>query len=136
MKRLFKLSVIMLLAILITACDKTTTESSYLDVDYSDFVGQFIEEVEEQLDMPSDDYYVYYYGPGCSACIEIKPEVLDRFYRAKNTTIYFVTVYNELDLNPDTGVTATPTVIRVVNGQVAEFYEGVSEIRSILNQIT
>jgi hypothetical protein len=126
----------MLLAILITACDKTTTESSYLDVDYSDFVGQFIEEVEEQLDMPSDDYYVYYYGPGCSACIEIKPEVLDRFYRAKNTTIYFVTVYNELDLNPDTGVTATPTVIRVVNGQVAEFYEGVSEIRSILNQIT
>ena len=135
LKKLIKFAAIFLLLLVITACDQTT-ETEYLNVDYSDFVGQFIEDVEEQLQMPSDDYYVYYYGPGCSACIEIKPEVLDRFYRAKNTTIYFVTVYSELDLNLDSGVTATPTIIRVINGQVDEFYEGISEIRSMLNQIT
>lgn len=135
MKRLIKLSLITLLMIVITACDKTT-ESTYLDVDYTDFVGQFIEDVDDQLNMPSDDYYVYYYGPGCSACIILKPEILDRFYRARETTIYLVTVYNELDLNPDTGVTHTPSIIRVTNGVVAEFYEGNTDIRSMLNQIT
>lgn len=135
LKRIIKFAVLFLLAFAITACDKTT-EPQYLDVDYSDFIGQFIEEVDEQLEMPYDDYYVYYYGPNCSACIEIKPEVLDQFYRAKNTVIYFVTVYSELDINPDSGVTHTPTVIRVTNNNVSEFHEGISPIRAILNQIT
>lgn len=135
MKRLIKYVVIILLAVAITACDETT-ETQYLDVDYSDFVGQFIDDVDDQLEMPYDDYYVYYYGPSCSACIEIKPEVLDRFYRAKNTTIFFVTVYSELDINPDSGVTHTPTVIRVTNNAVSEFHEGITPIRAMLNQIT
>lgn len=117
------------------ACSETTTTSAYLDLDYSDFNGQFIEFTDEQLSMPETDYYVYYYGPNCGACNEIKPILLDTLYRAKSTTIYFVTVFSINDLHPDSGVNGTPTIIRVTDNQVEEFYEGATSILGMLDQI-
>ena len=108
----------------------------YLDFDDVDFTGQFITDVENQLNMPESDYYVYYYGPRCSACEMIKPQALDKFYRAKETTIYFVTVLGFEDINETSGVKGTPTIIRVVDNEVVEFYEGVTKIQSMLDDIT
>ena len=137
MKKIFKLLIILTFILIIYGCDKTTTTTiSYLDVDYSDFVGQFIEEAEEQLSMPEEVYYIYYYGPRCTACDIIKPEVLDTFYRAKQTTIYLVAVLDEFDINEDSGVTHTPTIIKVENNEVTDFYEGITNIREMLNEIT
>ena len=137
LKRLIKISLVFLLGLLLYACDQTTeTTVSYLDLDYGDFTGQFITEVDNQLNMPESDYYVYYYGPRCSACEIVKPQALDKFYRAKETTIYFVTVLSINDINSDTGVRATPTIIRVTDNEVVEFYAGVTQIQSMLDDIT
>lgn len=136
MKRIISFAVVLLLGLLLFACEETTTTVSYLNVDYSDFTGQFIIDTEDQLNMPETDYYVYYYGPRCSACEIVKPQVLDTFYRAKESTIYLVTVLSPGDINTGTGVKATPTIIRVVDNEVVEFYEGVSQIQSMLDDIS
>jgi hypothetical protein len=137
LKRVIKISLIFLLGLLFVACDQTTeTTVSYLDLDYGDFPGQFITEVDNQLNMSETDYYVYYYGPRCSACEIIKPQALDKFYRAKETTIYFVTVMSLNDIDENSGVKATPTIIRVVDNEVVEFYAGVSQIQAMLDDIT
>lgn len=135
MNKIIKVLVILPLTLLLFACGMTSTTSEYLDLDYSDFNGQFIEVTGEQLSMPETDYYIYYYGPSCGACNEIKPILLDRLYRAKSTTIYFVTVFSINDLHPDSGVNGTPTIIRVTDNQVAEFYEGATSILGMLDQI-
>jgi len=132
-----KINILLILPLifLLFACAPTTTTSEYLDLDYSDFSGQFIEITDEQLSMPYNDYYIYYYGPNCGACNEIKPILLDTLYRAKSTTIYFVTVFSINDLHPDSGVKGTPTIIRVTDNEVSEFYEGATNILAMLDQI-
>ena len=136
LNKIIKLFLTSFLFILLVACSTATTNKTYLDVDYDDFVGQFIETPEEQLNMPQDDYYIYYYGPYCGGCNYIKAELLDTLYRAKNTTIYFVTVTNISDISESSGVNGTPTIIRVTNNEVSEFYEGSESILSMLDQIT
>ncbi len=121
--------------IILVGCSTATTDKTYLDVDYDDFEGQFILLPEDQLNMPQDDYYIYYYGPYCGACINIKAELLDTLYRAKNTTIYFVTVTDVTHISEDSGVNGTPTIIRVTDNEVSEFYEGADSILSMLDQI-
>lgn len=135
LKKVFKLFLILAFSLTVYSCDKTTTTRSYLDVDYSDFVGQFIEDAEEQLNMPENDYYIYYYGPDCYACETVKAEVLDTLYRAKNVKVYLVTVTSSLDINPSSGVKGTPTIIRVTDNQVSEFHEGSTAIKNMLNEI-
>jgi len=136
LKKLFKLIVLITVVFISISCSQKPTTNKYLNVDYSDFIGQFIEETDEQLSMPQDDYYIYYYGTYCSACIEIKSQLLDTLYRAKNTTIYFVLVNSYKDIHDDSGVTGTPTIIHVINNEVTESYSGGTSILEMIDQIT
>jgi hypothetical protein len=101
-------------------------------LNYSDFSDQHILEVEDQLQMPEDDYYVYYYSTNCGHCSDIKEEVLETFYNVEETVIYFVEGY---DFHPDSGVQGTPTLIRVENNQKTELYEGPSGILPMLDTL-
>lgn len=125
-------------------CEETTTTTtttltsetiSYLDLDYSDFGGQFIYNPEQQLTMPESEYYLYFYGPFCSACHVLKPEILDRFYRAENDVIYLVSVNYSSDINDDIDIRYTPTLVKVVGGEVVETYQGNTAIREMLEEI-
>lgn len=137
LRKAIKILPLFIISIFLFSCNTTTTTTSeYLDVDYDDFNGQFIEVPDEQLSMPQDDYYIYYYGQSCQGCILIKDQVLDTFFRAKNTTIYFVSVNSIYDIDPNSGVSVTPTVVRVQNNQVTEIYEAGDEIIPMLKDIT
>lgn len=137
LRKAIKILPLFIISIFLFSCNTTTTTTSqYLDVDYDDFNGQFIEVPDEQLSMPQDDYYIYYYGKSCEGCILIKDQVLDTFFRAKNTTIYFVSVNSIYDIDPNSGVSVTPTVVRVQNNQVTEIYEAGNEIIPMLKDIT
>jgi len=114
---------------------KETTTITYLDLDYSDFEGQFITDVSDQINMPDDDYYVYYYGIYCHACNLIKAQVLDTFYRANNDTIYFVEVNSFYDIAYESGVNGTPTIIHVVDNEIVGFYEGRTSILAMIDEI-
>lgn len=135
LKRIVKLFIFLPLIFIFYGCDLNTTNISYLDLDYSDFVGQFIENSDEQLNMPEEDYYIYYYGPNCGACETVKAEVLDTLYRAKNVKIYLVTVNSIEDIDPSSGVNGTPTIVRVTDNEVSEFHEGVTAIKAMLDEI-
>jgi thiol-disulfide isomerase/thioredoxin len=127
----------------LVGCEEITTTTttltsetiSYLDLDYSDFGGQFIYNSEEQLSKPEIEYYIYFYGPFCSACHVLKPEILDRFYRAENDVIYLVAVNYSSDINDDIDIRYTPSLVKVVDGEVVETYQGNTAIREMLGEI-
>ncbi len=128
-------SVLLLVGCETTTSETTTTTISYMDLDYSDFQGQFIDDVDEQLNMPYQEYYIYYYGPTCSACIILKPEILDRFYHAKNDVIYFVAVITPDDINVNVDIRYTPSLVKVIDGEVTEVYQGNTAIRGMIEDI-
>lgn len=134
-KILVFLSVLLLVGCETTTSETTTTTISYMDLDYSDFQGQFIDDVDEQLNMPYQEYYIYYYGPNCSACIILKPEILDRFYHAKNDVIYFVAVITPDDINENVDIRYTPSLVKVIDGEVTEAYQGNTAIRGMIEDI-
>ncbi len=134
-KLLVFISVLFLIGCETTTTGTTTETISYLDLDYSDFQGQFIDDVDTQLNMPYQEYYIYYYGPTCSACIILKPEILDRFYHAKNDVIYFVAVLTPSDINENIGIRYTPSLVKVVDGEVVEAYQGNTAIRGMIEDI-
>jgi hypothetical protein len=129
LKVIVKTLFIFVLTIFLLGCDEDK------EIDYSDFEGQFITEVSDQLNMPYNDYYVYYYGVYCGACITVKTEVLDAFFYAKNDIIYLVEVEDISSINSETNIKNTPAIIRVIAGEVEETYIGVSEIRGMLDEI-
>jgi len=136
LKRFYKAFTVLLLVFSFLSCTTTqTTTITYLELDYNDFEGQFITDVSEQLNMPDEDYYVYYYGPYCYACNLIKAEVLDTFYRATNDTIYLVEVNMPYDIAYESGVEGTPTIIHVVNNEIVGFFEGRTNILEMIDEI-
>lgn len=129
LKVIVKTIILFMFATFLIGCDQDS------EINYSDFEGQFITEVSDQLNMPHEDYYVYYYGVLCEACITVKPEVLEAFFHAKNDVIYLVEVESLSSIDPQTNIKNTPAIIRVIAGEVEESYIGVSEIRGMLSEI-
>jgi len=138
MKKLFLWGMMAILGLLMTGCATTTTTTTIktLGSGYIDFADQHIWVVSDQLEMPETEYYVYYYGDACSHCIDLKPTLLVIVAGLTEDTFYFVNVSTIHDVAEGTGVQRTPTLIRVVNGAVTEFYEGPSTITPILDTLS
>lgn len=132
MKKLLKLTIVLIVSLITIGCGKTSSTLPALD--YNDFPGQFIEITDDQLYMPESDYYIYFYSLNCYACQLIKNDVLNTFYDASETTVYLVDI-SVGGINPNTGVTGTPTIIRVVDNVVVESYPGRTAILEMLDDI-
>ncbi len=136
LRSVIRILIISILFLLLIGCETTTdsTTTTYLDLDYSDFEGRIIFDSSMQLSMPEDDYYLYFYGPYCQACIILKPEILNAFYDAE-AMFYIVVVTGYQDIHPDIDLEGTPTLLRIIDHEVVEVYVGNTQIRSVLVEI-
>ncbi len=110
----------------------TTTQdlvSTTIDLyDYSDFSGLFLTDPETQLSQVEDDYYLYFYGPGCTSCNTIKQEVLSIINDLTSTKVYLVETDALEDINELISISHTPSLVHVVNHLVESAYEGAAEV--------
>lgn len=141
MKKLFLSGILLLFGILLTGCTTSatttvTTTTPTLGEGYIDYSDQHITVVSDQLTMPENDYYVYYYGDNCSHCQELKPTLLPIVAGLAEDTFYFVRVFTIHDVAEGAGVTKTPTLIHVVDGIVADIYEGNTAIIPVLSTLS
>lgn len=89
---------------------------------YSDFSNRHITETETQLSQPETEYYIYFYGSTCEHCAAIKQEALSMISAMQNDVVYFVVADSLSDVQDGVGVTATPSLVKVVSGTVTERY--------------
>ena len=134
MKKLF----LCLLPLALLGCQKVTTSSEMLSLDYSDFEDNHIE-WSEIFNFPTDSYYVYIYSPTCGHCKDIKEYVLQFAYLNKDG-FYFVTYSSEItvitnvesiigkDDYQDVGIVGTPTLFLIQNHILSNVFTGSKEI--------
>jgi len=101
---------------LLSGCKPTTAYQ------YSDFSNRHITETETQLSQPETEYYIYFYGSTCEHCAAIKQEALSMISAMQNDVVYFVVADSLSDVQDGVGVTATPSLVKVVSGTVIERY--------------
>ncbi|MDA3931584.1 MAG: hypothetical protein PF513_02475 [Tenericutes bacterium] len=119
--------------------------------DYSSY--EHIETYDKVLTNNDGNYVVYFYSETCSACSEIKDEVLgsindinkdsDLFYFADTASIYAAEVgdgeeqFTKDDLAAVINIEEilTPMMVVVVDGQFEEVIQGRLNIRDFLDQV-
>ncbi len=134
MKKLF----LYLFTLALLGCQKVTTSSEKLSLDYLDFEDNHIEWTEI-FNFPMDSYYVYIYSPTCGHCKDIKEYVLQFAYLHKDG-FYFVTYSSEItvitnvesvigkDNYQDVGIVGTPTLFLIQNHILSDVFTGSKEI--------
>jgi hypothetical protein len=135
MKRILVSACLVLTLCSFVGCQTTTSTTTGV-YDYSDFSDLIIGSVEAQLSMPEADYYIYYYGTSCAHCATIKNQVLNILHSLANDVVYIVAVSHPADVDPATGVTVTPSLIKVSNHLVVELYDSPSEVLSALGGLS
>jgi len=116
--------------------DQTTTVMTYPVMSYLSFSGSIIHEANEQLDQEEDVYYIYYYGDNCSACTNIKNEALYTIEFLNEDSVYFVKLYTSSDIHEDISIEGTPSLVRIVNGEVDEVFKGGQKVIDALHDLS
>lgn len=125
-----------ILSILLFGCSLETTEvTTYATHNYSEFSDLIISNPSEQLSQNEDQYYIYFYGPTCTACNSIKNEVLSKIELLESTTMYLVEVHGPGDISSSIDITYTPAIVKIVGGEVIGIYEQVTSVLNIINQL-
>lgn len=112
------------------------TDATTAEKDYSDFPNLIIDDPEDQLSQNYDVYYLYFYGPYCPACNNIKEEVLSKIELLDNDMIFLVQAMQLSDVNEHINVTKTPSLVRIINNQVDEIYESGETILTVLDTLS
>lgn len=119
----------------LTTTTSTTTISSETGLDYDDFSSLMISNPDDQLSMPEETYYLYYYGVTCGHCMEIKQEVLEIISNLTFSKVYLVESNSVSDIHPSIQVTKTPSLVRVTLGSVDEIFLGSDLVLAELHNI-
>jgi|AntAceMinimDraft_18_1070375.scaffolds.fasta_scaffold00195_8 hypothetical protein len=121
----------------LVGCDnQTTTVISYPEMSYLSFSGFIIYDADEQLIQEEDVYYIYYYGNNCSACYNIKNEALYTIEFLDENTVYFVKIYTSGDIHEDIPLEGTPSLVRIINGEVDEVFTGGTKVLGALHELS
>lgn len=128
------------MSFLLIGCDKASTtteiEVTYPNMNYADFNAIAIDSVDDQLTQPYDVYYLYFYGPECSACLSIKNEALSKIELLENDHIFLCQVNGLSDIHDSIDITYIPSLVRIVNHEVDNSYEGVKSVLDVLNGLS
>ena len=95
------------------------------------------------FEQEENDYLVYFYSERCGYCNEIKQDII-KFYLAEIIPMYFVCTDFDAVVGPrgdltgvdnidDFYIFGTPFLSRLKNHKIANYYVGVSEIRSFIS---
>jgi len=138
LRKLKKIFVLFVIFFGLIGCENTTTSTTitYPNKDYSQFAENFISNPEDQLNQEYDEYYLYFYGPTCLSCEYIKNEVLSKIELLSDTMIFFVEASIPADVNSEIAVTHTPSLVKVVNHQVVEIFEGGASLLSEIDTLS
>lgn len=130
------LCVFLLLLISCSAFKPTAYE--YVD-DYAQFEVAF----NECLQIPLEEYYLYFYSPSCHLCITLKEEIIR--YASEHNHLFVISPFEDvlyeddpyLCLNADTyqeiSIAGYPTVMKIKNKVVFEVFYGVKDVKEELN---
>jgi hypothetical protein len=122
----------------IFGCVADTTQSVTTETqigttyDYSDFSALIISDVSQQMSMPEDDYYIYFYGSVCHFCTEIKQTVLSKIQALSQDKVYIVMIDYISDIHNDIDVTGTPAIVHIVNHQVESIHQNKTNVLALL----
>jgi hypothetical protein len=121
----------------LVGCDEetTTTEFLYPEMSYLSFSAYMITNPVLQLSQAENTYYIYYYGSECSACYNIKNEALYTIEFLDQDVVYFVEIETSADINENISLEGTPSLVRVVNGEVDEVYTGGTNVLQALHAL-
>ncbi len=89
-----------------------------------------------QLNQSQEEYYIYFYGSHCTACLTIKNEVLSKIELLESATVYLVEVDGVEDISSSIDITYTPAIVKIVNGEVSAVYEQVTPVLNTLNELS
>jgi len=104
------------------------------ELEYTSF--DHIDNYSDILNMPEDDYLVYYYSENCHYCKEIKTQVLE--FADKNNAdikVYLLDAGNVSGYNNIAGMDGTPSLLMVVDGHLVDLVGGTTKIISIFDKI-
>jgi len=96
-------------------------------LDYSDF--DHFDDFSETLTQPELEYLVYYYSEGCGACITIKDEMMS--FADSNSYgmhVYFIDAYDVSGVDYYGFNLTTPTMLMILNGEIAQTLVGPEQI--------
>ncbi len=128
-----KLVLVFVFLLFLVGCDLTTTED---ELDYSDFPSITLTDPDTQLTQPYDVYYLYFYGPTCSACLSIKTEVLLKLTLLHNDHIFLVETDSLEDINEAIAVSNIPTLVKIVDGEVDWYFVGTTQVLEEINTLS
>jgi len=104
-------------------------------LDYSGFPELIIGAVQDQLTMPENDYYIYYYGSICSYCSDIKQTVLHKIASLTVDKVYIVLVNTTSDIHGDINVTGVPAIVHIVDHQVESIHQNKTNVLGVLPEL-
>ena len=137
-RRILLIPLLFFLFVLISGCGRTTlipitlTTNTY---DYHQFPQLILSETSQQLSQPEEDYYLYFYSSSCTACLDVKGEVLAKLMVLSTDRVYLVSIQYSEDIDPRIHVTGIPAFVHVVNHEVHAIEQGATNVRRILGEI-
>lgn len=140
MIKLKKALLLILISFILISCDTTITttetENTYPEMDYADFSDIAINSVDDQLTQAYDVYYLYFFGPTCSACLGIKNEALSKIELLENDHLFLCEVNGSSQIHDSIDVTYIPSLVRIVDNNVDQIYTGGSNVLDVLNGLS
>lgn len=144
MKKLWILLTVLVLSVMLFACQEDVTSTYGLSYDQFDYISDY-DEVFTQVE---GTYLVYVYSPTCANCITIKTKVLQFANTYSEIKIYFFnpeTASSEKKADYLTKIgqpdTYTPSLIVVIDNDFdntntsAYYFQGGTEVPNILKDI-
>ncbi|MBI9008733.1 MAG: hypothetical protein JEZ05_01770 [Tenericutes bacterium] len=129
-----KIILVLALMFSLVACDEeTTTTMTYPEMSYLSFSAYWITDVDEQLTQDESVYYLYFYGSNCVACQTIKDEALYTIEFLDVDAVYFVQADSFSAINAAITIEGTPSLVKIVNGEVDEVFTGGTSVLAALH---
>lgn len=104
------------------------------ELDYDSF--DHIDSFSDAMVQDEDEYLVYFYRETCSACSQIKNDVLAfADDNDANMIVYFADTANIIGTNTIPNLTGTPGIVRVRNGIIVGVETGTVPILNLFDSI-
>lgn len=110
----------------------TTRVTTTNNLDYSDFPELILTDPLEQMNRPELDYYLYFYGPTCEHCLEIKGELLAIIQYLRIDKVYIIEADSYDDIADEISIDETPSLVHVVNHEVEDSVTGAALVMGII----
>jgi len=124
-----KLLLVIFLVTLLVGC-------TVQELDYSDFANITLSSPSEQLTQEESTYYLYFYSPTCTACLSIKNEVLMKLALLNTDKVYLVETLSSADINSNLYFTKIPTLVKIVDNQIDDYFIGTAAVTEELETLS